>query len=119
MKNIENTFFKSIEVFQRLRLKSLEQEYNKLHRDPENNIILNDLYRKIFELLGEHNNLLIEYSDRLIAKYSNDPLWFYDSGFQDCQALSQLFGDSFMGIKQIPPLEEKTHGDFVDELFGD
>ena len=119
MKNIENTFFKSIETFQRLRLKTLEQEYNKLHRDPENNKTLNDLHNKLLELLGENKNLLLEYADQLTAKNNNDPLWFYNSGFQDCQDLDQFFKDSIMGIKQIPPLEEKTHVDFVDELFGD
>ena len=119
MKNIEKTFIKSMEVFQRLRLKASEQEYNKLHRDPENNKILNDLHNEILELLGENKNLLFEYADRLIAKYSNDPLWYYNHGFQDCQELNQLFRDSFMGIKEIPPLEEKTHGEFVDELFED
>ena len=119
MKNIENTFFKSVETFQRLRLKTLKQEYDKLHRDPENDITINDLHSDILELLGENKNLLFEYADQLITKYSTDPLWFYNSGFQDCQDLNQIFRDSIMGIKQIPPLEEKTHVDFVDELFGD
>ena len=119
MENIENTFFKSIETFQRLRLKTLKQEYDKLHRGPRNSKTLNDLHSKILELLGENKNLLLEYADQLITKYSNDPLWFYDSGFQDCQDLNQFFRDSIMGLKQIPPLEEKTHVDFVDELFKD
>jgi hypothetical protein len=102
MKNIKKTYFKSMEVFQRLRLKTLEQEYDKLHLKPENNKILNDLHNNLLELLGENKNLLFDYADRLIAKYCTDTLWFYDSGFQDCQELNKLFKETIMGVKEIP-----------------
>jgi hypothetical protein len=111
------TFMKSIDFFQRTRIKELELEYDQTMRDRDLQSQFESAHAKLLEIIGEQNKpLLIELVDLAAAQYNTDPTWFYDKGFTDCEALYGLFRSVLMGAETIPNLKEKSNADFEEEL---
>jgi hypothetical protein len=52
----------------------------------------------------------------IVAQYNNNPSWFYDKGFQDCQATYELLRRILKGVDTIPPLQEKCNAELEEEI---
>jgi hypothetical protein len=115
------TFMKSIDFFRRTRIKELELEYDQTMRTHDNQRDFETIHDKLLEIIGEQNKpLLIELVDLAVAQYNTDPTWFYNKGFQDCQALYASFRSVLKNVDTIPPLEERSAADIsedIDELI--
>jgi hypothetical protein len=111
------TFFKSIDYFRRVRIKTLEVLYDQTMRTRDNQSQYETIHERLLELIGEDNRqLLIEYTDLLVAKYNTDPAWFYDKGFQNCQSTYGLFRSILKNVDTIPPLQEKCDAELTEEI---
>jgi hypothetical protein len=119
MNKLKETFFKSMDYFKNIRIKTLEVLYDQTMRTRDNQSQYETIHERLLELIGEDNRqLLIEYTDLLVAKYNTDPAWFYDKGFQDCQSTYGVFRAILTGVEAIPPLqEEKGTAEQSEELF--
>jgi hypothetical protein len=110
-------FMRSMDYFRRARIKTLEHEYDQTVRTHDNQSNFEKIHERLLELIGEDNRqLLIEYTDLLVAQYNTDPAWFYDKGFQDCQATYGLFRSILTGVEAIPPLQEKCNAELTEEI---
>jgi hypothetical protein len=111
------TFFKGIDYFRRVHIKTLGKLYDQTMRTHDNQSQYETIHERLLELIGEDNRqLLIEYTDLLVAKYNTDPAWFYDKGFQDCQSTYGLFRSILKNVDTIPPLQEKCNAELTEEL---
>jgi hypothetical protein len=118
MNKLKETFFKSMEHFRRIRIKTLEKHYDQTVRTNTNQRDFETIHERLLELIGPDNNqLLIEFTDLLMALYNTDSAWFYDKGFQDCQSTYGLFRSILTGVDNIPPLQEKCNAELTEELF--
>jgi hypothetical protein len=117
MQNTKQAFLKSIDIFKRMRIRAVEQEYDEQRKDIENDKRIDELHNKLIARLNEEaKTMLIEYVDRLVAKYNNDGGYFYDNGFSDCHSLLKLCKDTYKGQMDLPPLNNDDTID-VSELL--
>jgi hypothetical protein len=107
MKTTEQAFLKSIDLFKKMRIRTLELEYDEQRKDVENDNRIDELHSKLMTRLNEDTKtMLIEYVDRLVAKYNNDGSYFYDKGFSDCHELLKLCKSTYRGLIDLPPLDK-------------
>ena len=117
MDKFRAAFFKSMDYFKKIRIKTLEVLHDQTKRTHDNQSQYETIHERLLELIGPDNNqLLIEYTDLLVAKYNTDPAWFYDKGFQDCQSTYGLFRSILKSADTIPPLQEKCNAELTEEL---
>jgi hypothetical protein len=94
----------------------LELEYDEQRKDVENDKRIDELHSKLMTRLNEEaKTMLIEYVDRLVAKYNNDGSYFYDKGFLDCYELLKLCKDTYRGVMDLPSLNKDDTFD-INEL---
>jgi hypothetical protein len=117
MDKFKETFFKSMEHFRRIRIKTLEKHYDQTVRTHTNQRDFESVHDKLLEIIGEQNKpLLIELVDLAVAQYNTDSAWFYDKGFQDCQSTYGLFRSILKNVDTIPPLQEKCNAELEEEI---
>jgi hypothetical protein len=86
MKALSADFNSSMKSFRRERAFVYEEKLN-VKRDAAS---VKEAAEKLYcalegALSGENRHLLYEYTDRIIALYNNDPDYYYDRGFDDCE----------------------------------
>jgi len=117
MDKFRAAFFKSMEHFRRIRIKMIEKEYDQTMRTRDNQSQYETIHERLLELIGPDNRqLLIEYTDFLVAQYNTNPAFFYEAGFQDCQSTYGLFRSILTGVEAIPPLQEKCNAELTEEI---
>ena len=116
MESVKKTFLKSLDLFKRMRVRTFELEYDKQKKDEENDKRIDELHNNLMIRLNEDTrSMLIEYVDRLVAKYNNDGSYFYDKGFSDCYNLIKLCKHTYRGMLKLPPLKDDTFD--IEELL--
>ena len=109
MKDIKQAFLKSTDLFKKMRIRAVELEYDEKKKDVENDKRIDELHSKLMTQLNpDTKTMLIEYIDRLVAKYNNDGGFFYDKGFSDCHSLLKLCKATYKGLIDLPPLTDDT-----------
>jgi len=117
MDKLTATFFKSMDYFRRVRIKTLEKQYDQTVRTHDNQSSYETIHDKLLQIIGDDNKaLLIEFSDLLVAQYNTNPAFFYEAGLQDCQATYGLFRGILTGVDNIPPLQEKCYAELTEEI---
>jgi hypothetical protein len=117
MQNTKQAFIKSIDLFKKMRIKTLEAEYSQKKRDEISNEQIDEQFENLAKLIGDENkSLLIEHADTLVARYSSGSSYYYDNGFRDCYELIKLSKDTYKGLMDLPPLNNDDTID-VSELL--
>jgi hypothetical protein len=100
-----------------MRIRTVELEYDEQRKDVENDKRIDELHSKLMTRLNEEaKTMLIEYVDRLVAKYNNDRSYFYDKCFSDCHSLLKLCKAAYKGLMDLPPLNNDDTFNIEDLL---
>ena len=71
------------------RVNELEKEYESTRDHLENQQRIDELNFQISGLLGKNNlHILREYTDRLIARFNTDAVYFYRMGREDAEKIN-------------------------------
>ena len=112
--SVQRALHRCMNILRHIRIDELDDSYEGreefIRLSKQSKQISDNLEKSLDEI---QKDLFRQFIDYKVEMYVNKGLFYYINGFEDCQALYQLFKELNEGIICIPPLDEN---EIIDDL---